>query len=186
MHKYNEVRQIRRRLLGSIECFVLVCERGGVMTSHVEPVVRLSLRSSVTNHQRSCPRQSSLPIRVTGAEDARRWDPCFRSCLPVANALQPRAYGRPGCDTLQFATEEFLHGLASERRAYCEFITDFLGHTPDGDLNCHERIMPSLTAFGNQPSLGTFPNASSGTRCDAFDRQKDNGSMETQPLICAL
>ena len=50
---------------------------------------------------------------------------------------------------LQFATEEFLHGLALECRAQCEFIADFLGHTSDGDLYWHECIMPALTAFRN-------------------------------------
>ena len=69
MHKYNEVRQIRRRLLGSIECFVLVYERGGVMTSHVEPVARLSLRSSVTSHQHEAVRDSR---HLRSASRARR------------------------------------------------------------------------------------------------------------------
>ena len=54
------------------------------------------------------------------------------SFLPCGcERLAATANGGAGRDTLQFVAEEFLHGLALECRAPCEFIADFLGHTPD-------------------------------------------------------
>ena len=70
--------------------------------------------------------------------------------LAIANSLQPGAQGGPGCDPFQLTAEEFLHGLALQRRTRRKLVAHFLGDASDGDLYRHERIMPSEAAFCKQ------------------------------------
>ena len=59
------------------------------------------------------------------------------SCFAFTHFLQPHAYRWARCDTLQLATEKFLHGLALERGADRKLVADGFRNAPYGDLYCH-------------------------------------------------
>ena len=99
------------------------------------------------------PGQPSRPVRITGAQNAGRSNASAGCFLATSNALQPRAKGRPGRDPFQFGAEEFLHGLALQRRTRGDLVADFLRDAPDGDLYRHACIMPAVTACSKQLAL---------------------------------
>ncbi len=61
----------------------------------------------------------------------------------VVNALQLYLDRWPRSDSLQLATQGFLHGLTLRRHARGKLVSHFLGNASDGDLHRHEIIMPS-------------------------------------------
>ena len=129
-------------------------------------------------------RRSSRPVPVTRPQDKRWENTGARRLFAIANALQPHAEGGTGCNPFQLATEEFLHGLALQCRARCEFVTHVPGDASDGDLYRHERTMPSIAAFCKHcPPPGSGSSAADpdgpGRRSETLKRRSRPGSCAT-------
>ena len=97
-------------------CWLPRPRRVPVRPKSLQPLWTPPIRLHVSSRPRPRParthrRRLSLPVRITGAQNAGRSNARAGRHLAIANAFEPRVEEGAGGDPLQLAAEEFLHGL---------------------------------------------------------------------------